>query len=397
MNQPYDPPLRGVRVLELARILAGPWCGQVLADLGADVVKVERSGAGDDTRAWGPPFMAGPGGEPLEAAYFHGCNRGKRSIVADFETPEGQALVRHLASHADVVLENFKTGGLKKYGLDAQSLRATHPHLIYASITGFGQTGPDAPRAGYDFLIQGLGGAMSMTGEPDGAPMKSGIAISDILTGLYAANAIQAALLRRARTGEGATIDCALLDTQVSVLGYQAMNYFVSGVEPARYGNGHPNIVPYDVLPSRDGNFLIACGNDVQFRKLVGALGAPELADDPVFATNAARVTNRAQVMGRLQDLSRPMARDPLLAALAALGVPAGAVNKTSEVFANPQVAHRQMRLDLPNPRLKGGTSPGLRSAFMIDGHHGAAPLPAPGLGEHQAQVLADPAWGGKA
>ncbi|MBV1706070.1 MAG: CoA transferase [Hyphomicrobiales bacterium] len=395
MTLPYDPPLRGIRVLELARILAGPWCGQVLADLGADVVKVERSGAGDDTRAWGPPFMEGPQGEQLEAAYFHGCNRGKRSVVADFETEEGRALVRHLAGHADVVLENFKVGGLQKYGLDAETLRASHPQLIYASITGFGQTGPDAPRPGYDFLIQGLGGAMQMTGEPEGAPMKSGIAISDIFTGLYAANAIQAALLRRARTGEGATIDCALLDTQVSVLGYQAMNYFVSGIEPARYGNGHPNIVPYDVYPAQDGNFLIACGNDGQFRRLVAALGAPELASDPIFATNAARVINRVAVDARLSELSRGFLREPLLAALEAAGVPAGAVNKTSEVFVNPQVAHRQMRLDLANPRLKGGSSPGLRSAFMIDGHIGAAERPAPGLGEHQGDVLNDPAWGG--
>ncbi len=266
-------PLTGLRVLELARILAGPWCGQVLADLGADVVKVERSGAGDDTRQWGPPFVMGETGEDLGAAYFHSCNRGKRCITADFETGEGQALVRRLASHADVVIENFKVGGLKRYGLDPENLRALNPRLVVCSISGFGQDGPYAARAGYDFLIQGMGGAMSLTGAPDGPPTKSGMAIADIFTGLYAANGIQAALIRRATTGEGAWIDCALLDAQVAVLGYQALNFLVSGQEARRLGNGHPNIVPYDVFPVADGHIIIAAGNDGQFRKLVGGPG----------------------------------------------------------------------------------------------------------------------------
>ena len=395
MNTKQEPPLAGIKVLELARILAGPWCGQVLADLGADVVKVERSVVGDDTRSWGPPFLEAADGTRAEAAYYHGCNRGKRCVEADFETPEGREIVRRLAAHADVLIENFKVGGLARFGLDYESLRAINPKLIYCSITGFGQTGPYAPRAGYDFLIQGMGGAMQMTGEPDGQPMKSGIAITDIFTGLYAANAIQAALIARARTGQGTWIDCALLDTQVSVLGYQAMNYFVSGKEPARYGNGHPNIVPYDALQARDGTMLIACGNDSQFRKLVAALGEPELADDPVFATNEARVNNRARVMAHLESLTRRFDRADILPKLETLGVPAGAVNKTSEVFDNVQVRHRHMRLEIDNPRMKGGKTPGLRSPVMFDGVPAASPLPAPGLGQHTDEVLADKDWFG--
>ena len=391
-----NAPLTGIRVLELARILAGPWAGQLLADLGADVVKVERSGAGDDTRAWGPPFVEGANGESLGAAYYHGCNRGKRSIEADFETPEGQALVRRLACHADVLIENFKVGGLARYGLDYASLAALNPRLVYCSITGFGQTGPYAARAGYDFIIQGMGGAMHMTGEPAGQPMKSGIAISDIFTGLYAANAVQAALIRRARTHAGAYIDCALLDTQVSVLGYQAMNYFVSGEEPKRYGNGHPNIVPYDVFPALDGTITIACGNDGQFRKLAAVLGAPELAEDPRFARNQDRVVNRAAATTALSALTRRMDRAQLLPLLEAAGVPAGPINTTSEVFADPQVAARNMQMHIANPRAKSGATPGLRSGILIDGIATAAALPAPALGEHTAEVLADVDWGGK-
>src|SRR5919107_6140911 len=279
-------PLEGLKVLELARILAGPWVGQLLADLGADVVKVERPGAGDDTRGWGPPFIEGAEGEDLSAAYFHSCNRGKRSIAADFETPEGQELVRRLASQADVVIENFKVGGLKKYGLDYESLKQVNPRLIYCSITGFGQTGPYAPRAGYDFIIQAMGGIMDLTGEPGGEPQKPGVAFADIFTGIYAVIGILAALRQREATGEGCHLDMALLDTQTSVLANQAMNYLAAGHLPRRMGNAHPNIVPYGVFPVADGHVIVAGGNNGQFAKFTRVLGEPALARDPRFATN---------------------------------------------------------------------------------------------------------------
>lgn len=390
-----DAPLAGIKVLELARILAGPWCGQLLADLGADVVKVERAGEGDDTRAWGPPFIAGADGGRLGAAYFHACNRGKRGVTADFETAEGRALIRKLAAHADVVIENFKVGGLRKYGLDAESLRAAHPRLIYCSITGFGQDGPYAQRAGYDFLVQGMGGAMGVTGEKDGPPTKTGFAMADIFTGLYAANAIQAALIARARTGKGATIDCALLDAQVAVLGNQAMNYLAGGKSPSRMGNAHPNIVPYDVFPVADGDIIIATGNDGQYRRLCAALGAPELGGHPDFATNKDRVANRAALTAALHVLTRRFARADLLAALEREGVPAGPINTIAQVFEDPQVVHRGMALALHNPLAEGGATPGLRSAIVMDGAPAASTLPAPALGQHQGEVLADPAWGG--
>jgi len=388
-------PLASIRVLELARILAGPWCGQLLADLGADVVKVERSGAGDDTRQWGPPFVEGADGGHLAAAYYYGCNRGKRSIEADFETPEGQALVRRLASHADVIIENFKFGGLKKYGLDYESLKKINPKLVYCSITGFGQTGPYAPRAGYDFLVQGMGGVMHATGTEDGPPTKSGVAIADIFTGLYAANAVQAALLRRAETGEGAYIDCALLDSQVAVLGYQALNYFVSGKVGQRMGNAHPNLVPYDVFPVADGDIIIATGNDGQFRKLCDILGAAGLATDPRFIANKDRIQRRAELTEILHGLTRKFTRADLLPKLDAASVPAGPINSIEDVFADPQVIARGMRVDRPNPRAKGGTTPGVRSAIVIDGQPAAAERPAPDLGEHTADILNDKAWGG--
>ena len=388
-------PLAHIRVLELARILAGPWCGQLLADLGADVVKVERAGAGDDTRYWGPPFIEDETGKPLAAAYFYGCNRGKRSIEADFDTPEGQALVRKLAAHADVVIENFKTGGLKKYGLDYESLKAVNPRLVYCSITGFGQTGPYAARAGYDFLIQGMGGIMSTTGDADGPPTKTGIAIADLFTGLYAANAVQAALLRRGESGEGAYIDCALLDSQVSVLGFQALNYFVTGVAGSRMGNGHPNLVPYDVFPVADGDIIVATGNDGQFRKLCDILGAAELARDPRFLANKDRVANRVELMALLHDLTRRFARADLLPKLDAASVPAGPINTVADVFADPQVTARGMKVEQDNPRAKGGVSPGVRSAILMDGAPAVAVRHAPALGEHTREVLADKAWGG--
>ncbi len=386
-------PLANIRVLELARILAGPWCGQLLADLGADVVKVEREGAGDDTRQWGPPFVEGVEGD-LGAAYFHGCNRGKRCVTADFESEEGRARVRKLAAHADVIIENFKVGGLAKYGLDYESLKAVNPRVVYCSITGFGQTGPYAPRAGYDFLVQGMGGAMSVTGQPDGPPTKSGVAIADIFTGLYAANAIQAALLRRASTGEGAYIDCALLDTQVAVLGYQALNYFVSGKDARRIGNGHPNIVPYDVFPAADGDIIIATGNDGQYRKLCEIIGAPDLGTDARYALSKDRVANRAELTQKLHALTKQFSRADLLPKLDAAGVPAGPINSIAEAFADEQIVHRGMKIDIPNPAAKAGTTPGVRAPIMIDGKPVAATRPAPALGEHNEEVLGDPAWG---
>jgi crotonobetainyl-CoA:carnitine CoA-transferase CaiB-like acyl-CoA transferase len=389
------PPLSGTKVLELARILAGPWVGQLLADLGADVVKVERTDKGDDTRQWGPPFIAGNGQADLGAAYFHSCNRGKRCITADFERLDGQDLVRRLARHADVLVENFKVGGLAKYRLDYASLRSINPRLIYCSITGFGQTGPYAPRAGYDFLIQGMGGVMSLTGDPDGPPMKTGVAIADILTGLYAANGIQAALLRRHRTGEGGFIDCALLDAQVAALGYQAVNYLVSGQEPRRLGNGHPNIVPYDVFPVRDGNIIIATGNDGQFYKLCDVLRAPELAQDARFTRSADRVSNRLALSAALGALTIDFARAELLAKLEEAAIPAGPINSVSEALADPQVQARQIQLTLAHPSAKGGSTPGLRSPIILDGEPAASLRPAPGLGEHTLEILSDPNWGG--
>jgi crotonobetainyl-CoA:carnitine CoA-transferase CaiB-like acyl-CoA transferase len=390
-----QPPLTGVRVLELARILAGPWCGQVLADLGADVVKVEREGDGDDTRQWGPPFIEGKDGESLGAAYFHSCNRGKRCVTADFETEEGRARVRKLAAHADIIIENFKVGGLAKYGLDYDSLKAINPRVIYCSITGFGQDGPYASRAGYDFLIQGMGGVMSVSGAPDGPPSKTGVAIADMFTGLYAANAIQAALIARRDTNEGAYIDCALLDAQVAVLGYQALNYFVSGNQPRRLGNAHPNIVPYDVFPVADGDVIIASGNDGQYRKLCDVLGVNALGTDARFATNKDRILNRAEFNETFYPIFRRFTRAQLLPQLDAAGVPAGPINTIGDVFTDPQVTHRGMRIDLDNPLAASGATPGLRSPIVMDGKPLASKRPAPGLGQHNDDVLRDVNWGG--
>jgi crotonobetainyl-CoA:carnitine CoA-transferase CaiB-like acyl-CoA transferase len=387
------PPLANIRVLELARILAGPWCGQLLADLGADVVKVERAGAGDDTRQWGPPFVEAADGGHLGAAYYHGCNRGKRCIEADFETPEGRALIEKLAAHADVVIENFKVGGLAKYGLDHAALKEINPRLVYCSITGFGQDGPYAPRAGYDFLIQGMGGAMNATGQSDGPPTKSGIAIADIFTGLYAANAIQAALIRRASTGEGAYIDCALLDSQVAVLGYQALNYFASGKAGGRMGNAHPNLVPYDVFPVADGDIIIATGNDGQYRKLCDILGAPELFAE--YPANKDRIAHRDALTAKLHALTRTFSRENLLPLLDAASVPAGPINTVADIFNDPQVIARGMKLTLDNPAAKSGKTDGVRSAIMIDGAPAASARPAPGLGQHTREILRDRNWGG--
>jgi crotonobetainyl-CoA:carnitine CoA-transferase CaiB-like acyl-CoA transferase len=386
-------PLEGLKVLELARILAGPWVGQLLADLGADVVKVERPGAGDDTRGWGPPFIEGAEGDDLSAAYFHSCNRGKRSIAVDFETTEGQDLVRKLASQADVVIENFKVGGLKKYGLDYESLKQVNPLLVYCSITGFGQNGPYAARAGYDFMIQGLGGIMDLTGDPEGEPQKIGVAYVDIFTGVYSVVGILAALRRRDQTGEGAHLDMALLDVQTSVLANQAMNYLASGKSPRRMGNAHPNIVPYQVFPVADGHVIVAVGNDGQFARFVSVLGKPELAQDERFRTNAGRVGHRAALVPLLTELTLPFTREDLLSALEGQGVPAGPINTVADVFADPQVIARGMKIDLPSQAAKGGAIPSVRSPIVMDGQPMAAGRPSPRLGEHTDEVLSDPSW----
>lgn len=386
------PPLAGLRVLELARILAGPWAGQTLADLGADVVKVERPDVGDDTRTWGPPFLAGTDGD-LGAAYFHSTNRGKRSIAVDFETDEGREIVRRLAAQADVLIENFKVGGLARFGLDYASLKAINPRLIYCSITGFGQDGPYAKRAGYDYMIQAMGGLMDLTGAPDGEPMKVGVAVADIFTGVYSVVGILAVLQRRAVTGEGGHVDMSLLDTQTAVLANQAMNYLASGKAPRRLGNAHPNLVPYQVFAVADGHLVVAVGNDGQFRKLCGLLGRPELADEPDFRTNPGRVSNRERLVPIVADLIRPWTRDALLAGLEAAGVPAGPINSVADVFDDPQVRHRGMQVSLPDDAAAGGAIPGVRTPVVLDGVGQVAPRGSPALGAHTQEILAEIGW----
>jgi len=370
-------PLAGIRVIELARILAGPWAGQTLADLGADVIKVEAP-EGDDTRRWGPPFITHDGEQA--AAYFHATNRGKRSVVCDFRTPEGQAAVRRLVADADVVIENFKVGGLAKYGLDYASLHALNPALIYCSITGFGQTGPYAHQPGYDFIIQGMAGLMSITGEAEGQPQKVGVAVVDIFTGVYASTAILAALHQRASTGQGQQIDMSLLDVATSIMANQAMNYLATGVAPAKMGNAHPNLVPYAVFDCADGWIIIATGNDGQYQRLCNLLGQPQLAGAP-YLTNADRVANREALTKELTAATRLRRKADLLTACAAAGVPAGPINDLAEVFADPQVVHRGLRLDL-------GGVPGLRSPFTFSDADLTLDRPAPTLGEHQDEVL---------
>ncbi len=390
-----DAPLAGIRVLELARILAGPWIGQLLADLGADVVKVEAP-EGDDTRAWGPPFVEGLDGQHLSAAYFHSCNRGKRSVMADFRTAEGRALVMRLAGHADVVVENFKVGALVKYGLDAATLRKAFPRLVCCSITGFGQDGPYADRAGYDFLIQGMAGAMSVTGDAGGQPTKAGYATADIFTGMYATVGILAALRRRDQTGIGAAIDLALMDSQVAVMGNQAMNYLVSGKPPGRLGNAHPNIVPYEVFPVSDGHIIIASGNDGQYRKLCDALGEPGLGVHADYAANQDRIRNRALLVPRLCGLTARFAKADLLAKLERAGVPAGPINAMDEVFADPQVKARGVLRDLASTTSRAGTVPTVASPIVMDGVRMVSARPSPALNEHGADILQDPNWGGR-
>ncbi len=380
-------PLKGIKVVELARILAGPWTGQTLADLGADVIKVE-SPQGDDTRGWGPPFVKDEAGEDRDAAYFHACNRGKRSIAVDFRTQEGQDLVRRLVADADILVENFKVGGLAKYGLDYDSLSKVNPKLIYCSITGFGQDGPYAHRAGYDFMIQGMGGIMDLTGDPEGDPQKIGVAFADIFTGLYGVIGVLAALRRRDETGEGEWVDMALLDAQVGVLANQALNYFVSGKAPKRLGNAHPNIVPYQVFPASDGHLIIAVGNDGQFRRLCAVLGLPELADNPRYATNAARVAARSDLVPILTAETSTRARDDLLAALEGEGVPAGPINSVEDVFNDKQVLHRDMKVNLPATGVEGGSVASVRTPIRFRNGTLVLDRAAPALGEHTEEIL---------
>ena len=388
MGHEPKPPLAGVRVLELARILAGPWAGQLLADLGATVIKVERPNAGDDTRHWGPPFVARSDGTPGDAAYFHSTNRGKQSIEVDLEAADGQEIVRRLASEADVLIENFKVGGLSKYGLDYTSLKAINPRLIYCSITGFGQTGPYAHRAGYDYLVQAMGGIMHLTGEPDGQPQKIGVAFADIFTGLYSTVAIQAALFERAQSGLGQMVDMALLDSQVGVLANQALNYLVSGTSPVRMGNAHPNLVPYQVFRAHDGHLVIATGNDGQFRRLCAVLGVAAMADDPRFLRNSDRIANRDALSAMLEERTCARTRADLLAALEDVGVPAGPIQDLADVFADPQVKARGLQVALDATDAQGGTVPGVRTPILMSRSPVAAKNGSPRLGADTARIL---------
>lgn len=373
-----NAPLEGVRVVELARILAGPWAGQTLADLGADVIKVEAP-EGDDTRRWGPPFIERDGDR--SAAYFHACNRGKKGITCDFRTPEGQETVRRLVADADVVIENFKVGGLAKYGLDYAGLRAVNPRLIYCSITGFGQDGPYAHRAGYDFIIQGMAGLMSVTGAPGGQPQKVGVAVTDIFTGVYAATAILAALVQRGRTGEGQHLDLALMDVATSIMANQAMNYLATGRAPGMMGNAHPNLAPYAVFDCADGWIILATGNDGQYQRLCHILGLEAMATDPAYLTNADRIANREAMTTALTVATKRWEKAALLAACEAEGVPAGPINDLAEVFADPQVVARGMQI-------APGGIPGVRSPMTFSGASLALDRPAPKLGEHQDEIL---------
>ena len=381
-------PLAGLRVLELARILAGPWAGQILADLGADVIKVERKGPGDDTRGWGPPFVQGKDGKHIGAAYFHSANRGKRSIEVDFESEEGRRIVHKLVKRSDVLIENFKVGGLAKFGLDYKSLSKDNPRLIYCSVTGFGQDGPYAKRAGYDLMAQGMGGIMDLTGMADGPPTRVGVAISDIFTGVYSVIGIQAALIEREKTGKGCYVDTALVDSTVGVLANQALNFLVSGDNPKRIGNAHPNIVPYQEFPVADGHIIIATGNDNQYVKLCNVLGAPELASNPEYKDNVGRLKHRGELVAKLSALTRRMQRDDLLAKLEAVQVPAGPINTLTQVFEDAQVKHRGMQLSLPSAAAKDGVIPGVRTPIVMDGWKAASDRPSPLLGEHTAEIL---------
>ncbi|WP_069298587.1 CaiB/BaiF CoA transferase family protein [Neptunicoccus sediminis] len=373
-----NTPLHGLRVVELARILAGPWAGQTLADLGAEVVKIEAPD-GDDTRKWGPPFI--DRGDDVAAGYFHACNRGKKSVVVDFRTPEGKADLLGLISEADVLIENFKVGGLAKYGLDYDSLKEANPRLVYCSVTGFGQTGPYAPRAGYDFLMQGMSGLMSITGEPGGEPQKCGVAITDLFTGLYSVIAIQAALAHRERTGKGQHIDMSLLDVAAAVTANQAWNYLATGNPPGLSGNAHPNIVPYQVLPTSDGHVIIACGNDGQYRRFCDILNRPDLASHADYITNPLRVKHRDVLVPILQEETRKHTKAALLAACDANTVPAGPINDMKELFEDPHVQARGMKIELDG-------LPGVRSPMRFSGSDLATKDAAPKLGAHTEELL---------
>ena len=380
-----EKPLAGIRVLELARILAGPWAGQMLADLGADVIKVERKGHGDDTRAWGPPFVDGADGQSLGAAYYHACNRGKRSILADFDDPADVARIVDLARDADILIENFKTGGLARYGLDSPALRLVNPRLIYCSVTGFGQTGPYAERAGYDYLIQAMGGLMSITGEPGREPQRAGISVADLFTGVYTAAAAMAALNGRATSGQGAHIDMALLDVMTGVLANQAMSYLIGGKVPEQTGNSHPSVVPYQPFDVADGRIVVATGNDPQYRRLCAAIGLEPLATDARFSTNAARIANRELLIPLLAEAIARMPRADLLARLEAAGVPAGPINTIADVFADPHVVARGMQVTLEAPHVAGGSIPQLRGPIVIDGEPMVATVAPPAMGMDDA------------
>jgi crotonobetainyl-CoA:carnitine CoA-transferase CaiB-like acyl-CoA transferase len=377
-------PLEGLKVLDLSRVLAGPWCTQLLADLGAEVIKVERPGTGDDTRHWGPPWFGE--GDSRVAAYFLSCNRGKKSVAIDFSQPDGASLICRLAADADVVVENYKVGALGKFGLDEASLRAANPRLVYASITGFGQDGPYADRAGYDFIIQGMGGLMSVTGlpdnEPGGGPMRVGVAVVDLFTGMYTAVSILAALYRREKTGEGTHIDMALFDTQLAMLANQVSNALVSGKDPSRQGNTHPNIVPYQPFDAADKPLIIAVGNDRQFTKFAALCGHPEWASDNRFATNSARVANRAELVGLISGCIRQRTAAVWFEQLNGAGIPAGPINSISEALADVQAQHRQMVRNIAGVPVVG-------SPVRLQGMRTDSDLPPPRLGEHTAEVLA--------
>ncbi len=386
-------PLAHLRVLDLSRVLAGPWASQLLADLGAEVIKVERPGAGDDTRGWGPPWLRDrEGRDTPESAYFASANRGKRSVTVDLARPEGRELVRRLAARSDALLENHKVGGLARHGLGYEDLAAVNPGLVYCSITGFGQTGPYRHRAGYDFLIQGMGGLMSVTGEPDGAPgggpMKVGVAITDLLTGMYAAVAVLAALAERDRTGRGRHVDLALLDVQVATLANQAQAYLATGRAPGRLGNAHPSIVPYQRFATRDGHLVLAVGNDGQFARFCEVAGAPQLARDPRFATNAGRVTHRAALVPELERRFAERTSREWIEALEAAGVPCGPIHDLAQVFEDPQMRHRGMRLEVAHP--VAGRVPLVASPIRLSGPPLDPPSAPPTLGQHTREVLGE-------
>ena len=392
-EQAFPQALAGVRVLDLSRVLAGPWCTQTLADLGADVIKIERPGSGDDTRAWGPPYARdAEGKDTTEAAYYLSANRGKRSVTVDIASAEGQQLLRELVQHCDVVLENYKVGQLKRYGLDYDSLKAIKPDLVYCSVTGFGQDGPYAHRAGYDFLIQGMGGLMSVTGErddlPGGGPQKVGVALTDLMTGMYSTIAILAALTHRDRTGEGQYIDMALLDVQVAMLANVGSNYLNSGKPPKRWGNAHPNIVPYQTFACADGHIIVATGNDGQYQKFVEVGGRPELATDPRYATNPERVKNRDELVPLLAEMVLTQTRDFWIDKLEAVGVPCGPINDVGQVYQNPQVQARGMVMEAPHPT--AGKVKLVRSPMRMSGTPTDNTVAPPLLGQHTDDILRD-------